>query len=106
MDNISIWLAVASAVVGVLGYFIRGRIEEIERHADQLTTILQLHESKLAVNDDRWRNQDIINAKVDIVQREVAVMGNQLETVNNTLDEFKVTQKEMNSKLDVLLQRK
>lgn len=106
MDNITIWLAIAGAVVGTLGYFIRGRIDDIEKQSDQLITITQLHASKMAVNDDRWRHQDTINIKVDEVQRDVAVIQNQVETINQNIDDIKTSQKEINSKLDVLLQRK
>ncbi|MGE6570766.1 hypothetical protein ACQKE9_19795 [Shewanella vesiculosa] len=55
---------------------------------------------------DRWRRQDIINKKVDEGQSEMAVVKNQIGTLHSHIDDIKATQKEMNGKLDELLQRK
>ena len=66
----------------------------------------QKHLTQQAVDDHRWKRQDITNKKVNEGQSEMAVVKNQIGTLNSHIDDIKATQKEMNRKLDELLQRK
>lgn len=85
---------------------IKARVDSIEERAKTLEQHNQKHTAQQSVDDERWKRQDITNNKVDEGQRELAVVKSQINTIHSHIDDIKTSQKEMNGKLDELLQRK
>ncbi|WP_445774229.1 hypothetical protein [Shewanella sp.] len=104
--DIAIWIVVLTACLAVVGYLIKSKIDTMESKVNGLEAHRQTHSAQQAVDDDRWKRQDITNNKVDEGQREMAVVKNQIGTLHSHIDDIKASQKEMNGKLDELLQRK
>ncbi|MDT3334130.1 hypothetical protein Q4Q49_02380 [Shewanella sp. SP1S1-7] len=104
--DIQIVLLMAGVIISVVGYLIKAKVANIEDRAKMLEEHNQKHSTQQAVDDDRWKRQDITNCKVDEGQREMAVVKSQITTLHSNIDDIKTSQKEMNGKLDELLQRK
>ncbi|MCT8877408.1 hypothetical protein [Shewanella xiamenensis] len=104
--DITIILFLTGVVLSIIGYMIKARVDSIEERAKTLEQHNQKHSTQQAVDDDRWKRQDITNCKVDEGQREMAVVKSQITTLHSNIDDIKTSQKEMNGKLDELLQRK
>jgi len=106
MNNQIILVSVLTAIFAVIYYLAKSKIGSMESKVSDLERHNQKHSTQQAVDDDRWKRQDITNKKVDEGQSEMAVVKNQIGTLHSHIDDIKASQKEMNGKLDELLQRK
>jgi outer membrane murein-binding lipoprotein Lpp len=95
-----------SLIAAGFGWLITTQIKNASSRVSHLESHQHIFSTQQARDDVKWENQLIVNAKVDINQNETAVLKSQVTTLHGSVDELKKDIKEVNNKLDVLIQRK
>jgi outer membrane murein-binding lipoprotein Lpp len=95
-----------SLIAAGFGWLVTTQIKNASTRVSHLESHQQVFSTQQARDDVKWENQLIVNAKVDINQNETAVLKSQVSTLHGSVDELKKDIKEVNNKLDVLIQRK
>jgi septal ring factor EnvC (AmiA/AmiB activator) len=93
-------------IMAIVGYLLKNKDDVADSRITKLESHQHHHSTQQARDDVKWENQTITNAKVDVNQNETAVLKSQVSSLHNSVDELKQDIKEVNTKLDVLIQRK